>query len=410
MPPKALHPLRIAFLLDSLSGGGAEKVMLTLAEGFANRGYIVDLLVCKMKGALLEIIPSNVTVIPLAPSPALSSNIYALCVGKTSLSDMASLWCRIRKVPFTFRYLRAISRYIIENRPAALLAALPKSSVNAVLAKHISGVSTRILVGVHSNHTFLLRDGGEAHMQGLVKSIYPRADVLVAVSHGVASDIASIINVDREKVTTIYNPIPGLEISKRSIEPAGHPWFDSGTIPVILGIGRFSAEKNFPLLLKAFAMVRRKRPVRLVLLGGDDTSQDQRRLKMDLMAQAEQLDVSDAVDMPGFTSNPFAYLSKASVFVLSSRYEGFGNVLVEAMLCGCPVVSTDCPSGPAEILDNGKYGELVPVDDDRALADAIFRTLDNPPDGDYLRSRGNSFSVENAVDQYQKLLLTEESI
>jgi glycosyltransferase involved in cell wall biosynthesis len=243
------------------------------------------------------------------------------------------------------------------------------------------------------------------YMRPLLQRCYRRADAVVAVSKGVARDIAKYLDLNEDHVKAIYNPIETKEIESLSQESIDHPWFDSGGVPVILGVGRFVAQKDFPLLLRAFARVRKEREARLILLGGDDSAADQRQHRRELSELATRLGIKQDFDMPGFRVNPYPYLRRASVFVLSSRYEGFGNVLVEAMLCGCPVVSTNCPSGPAEILCDGKYGMLVPVGDERRLADAICETLDVTASKSVLQSRGREFSVENAVKRYRKVLL-----
>ncbi|HHH44865.1 MAG TPA: glycosyltransferase, partial [Gammaproteobacteria bacterium] len=237
---------------------------------------------------------------------------------------------------------------------------------------------------------------------------YRKADAVVAVSRGAQKDICKFLELPCELVTSVYNPIANQGLYTLSRDEPEHPWFERGSVPVILGIGRFVAQKDFPLLLDAFACVRRQRKARLVLLGGDESSEEQRCVQQELLAQARRLGVENDFDLPGFVGNPFSFLSRASVFVLSSRYEGFGNVLVEAMLCGCPVVSTDCHSGPAEILENGKYGKLVPVGDAAGLAEAICSTLDTPQDEKVLRARGAEFSVENAVLHYGRILLGQE--
>ena len=404
------QPARIAFLLDDLSGGGAEKVVLNLASGFAAAGYSADLLVCKMRGALLNQIPSNVNVVQLKTAWSLRGALPAIFADPACLRPVLGMLASTGKVPGTFRSLPAIIEYLKTNQPVALLSALPKSNVNAVLAGRYGGGSTRIVVGVHANYSAQSglekkgREVKENHMLSMIRRCYRQADAVVAVSRGAEKDICEYLGLPRERVTSVYNPVATRDIRVLCEEVPDHPWFEPGGVPVILGIGRFVAQKDFPLLLDAFAKVRQQRAVRLVLLGGDVTSDEQRCLQQALIAQAESLGVERDFDMPGFVDNTFAYLNRAAVFVLSSRYEGFGNVLVEALLCGCPVVSTDCPSGPAEILENGKYGELVPVGDAGKLADAICRTLDAPPDKEFLRVRGGEFSVENAVEGYRQVL------
>ena len=408
--------LRIAFLLDSLSGGGAEQVILNLASGFASAGFTVDLLVCKMKGQLLGQIPSNVTLIRLNSVSSLSGMLCALRADIGCFKLVMATLIRLKKVPGNFKSLPAIIDYLKKNQPAALLSALPKSNISAVLAGSYCRGSTRIAVGMHSHYSagsqFDKKENSikDAYMLAMMRRYYGRADVVIAVSNGTKNDACEVLELPQDQVAAVYNPVATHDIAELREEAPDHPWLAVGDIPVIIGIGRFVAEKDFPLLLDAFAKVRQERQVRLIFLGGDFTAHDQRSLKTQLLEQAEQLGVAGDIDMPGFVDNPFAYLSKAGVFVLSSACEGFGNVLVEALLCGCPVVSTDCPGGPAEILENGKYGELVPVGDKRGLADAICRALDAPLNREFLRTRGSEFSVEVSVDKYRRLLFESGSL
>ncbi len=414
MTVQKTQPVRIAFLLDSLSGGGAQKVILNLASGFAAAGYVADLLVCKMVGELQNQIPSNANLIQLRVVSSLRGVASAFRADPACLRPVLGMLARTGKVPGTFRSLPAIIDYLKLNQPVALLAALPKSNVNAVLAGRYCGGSTRVVVGVHANYSAQSglekkgREVKENYMLSMIRRCYRQANAVVAVSRGAEKDICEYLGLPRERVTSIYNPVATRDIRVLCEEVPDHPWFEPGGVPIILGIGRFVAQKDFPLLLDAFAKVRQQRAVRLVLLGGDVTSDEQRCLQQALIEQAKRLGVERDFDMPGFVDNPFAYLNRAAVFVMSSRYEGFGNVLVEALLCGCPVVSTDCPSGPAEILENGKYGELVPVGDAGKLADAICRTLDAPRDMDFLRARGGEFSIEHAVDNYRRILLGKQ--
>jgi glycosyltransferase involved in cell wall biosynthesis len=408
---QSVQPARISFLLDNLTGGGAEKVILNLAGGFTKLGHPVDILVCKMEGVLCNSIPAGVNLVPLKASSPNLGILYAMRADPAGFSGVAAMFPK--RKPFGF--IPPIADHLKASRPAVLVSALPKSNINAVLAKYHSGTPTRVVVGVHINISTQEAEcysSGKSklrYMRPLMQRCYRRADAVVAVSKGVEEDIVKYLGLDQDRVTTIYNPIETRQIETLSNESLNHPWFDAGTVPVILGIGRFVAQKDFPLLLRAFAKLREKRQARLVLLGGDESSAEQREHKQELSRLAARLGVQQDFDMPGFKVNPYTFLRQASVFVLSSRYEGFGNVLVEALLCGCPVVSTTCPSGPAEILSDGKYGMLVPVRDEHALAGAISDTLDNPPDGALLRARGEGFSIENAVERYRKVLLGNHS-
>jgi len=398
---------RICFLLDNLTGGGAEKVILNLASGFTKLGHPVDILVCKMEGVLCNSIPAGVNLVPLKSS---SPNLGFLCAMRADPAGFRAIAGMFTKRK-SFKFILPIAAHLQASRPDVLVSALPKSNINAVLAKYYSATSTRVVVGAHINMSTQEAEcysSGKSklrYMRPLMQRCYRRADAVVAVSEGVAEDIANYLGLDQGHVTTIYNPIETKQIETRSYESLNHPWFDAGTVPVILAMGRFVAQKDFPLLLRAFAKLRENRPARLLLLGGDESSAEQREHQQELGRLATRLGVQEDFDMPGFKVNPYPFLRKASVFVLSSRYEGFGNVLVEALLCGCPVVSTNCPSGPAEILSDGKHGMLVPVGDERKLADAICETLDNPENKAVLRARGEEFSIENAVERYQKVLL-----
>jgi glycosyltransferase involved in cell wall biosynthesis len=363
-----------------------------------------------MEGPLCDKIPENVNLVQLKASSSLRGFFYALVVDPASFRYVVKMFIQARKLPGTFRFMPAVVDYLKTSHPAGLLSALPRANINAVLAKRCSGELTRVIVGVHVNYSVQEHEyqggnkPGVGYMQAFVRRYYRQADAVVAVSKGVADDISKYLRLPRDRVTAIYNPIATREVQALARENTNHPWFESGNVPVILGIGRFVTQKNFPLLLRAFARVREKLPARLVLLGGDESSAEQCLQQKELAELAERLGVRDDFDMPGFVDNPFSYMRKAALFVLSSRWEGFGNVLVEALLCGCPVVSTNCPSGPTEILADGKYGRLVPIDDEGELADAICWTLDNPPDKEFLRARGEEFSVDNAVECYHRLI------
>ena len=232
-------------------------------------------------------------------------------------------------------------------------------------------------------------------MPWLMKIFYPRADGVVAVSKGVADDLAVVIGLPRERITVIYNPVVTPELLQKAQEPIDHPWFHPGEPPVILGVGRLTKQKDFPTLIQAFALVRKERPARLIILGeGED--------RYELEELIRKLGIASDVDMPGFVDNPYKYMAYSTVFVLSSAWEGLPTVLIEAMACGCPVVSTNCHSGPAEILENGKYGKLVAVGDAAGLAEAMVGTLDAPESLNVVR-RAQDFGVEQAVAGYLEI-------
>ncbi len=233
-------------------------------------------------------------------------------------------------------------------------------------------------------------------MLRLVRCFYPWADAVAAVSHGVADDLAQAAAIPRQQIQVIYNPIVTPDLRRKAQQPLEHPWFAPGEPPVLLAIGRLAPQKDYPTMIKAFAHVRNTRPVRLIILGeGTERSS--------IEALVKRLGLEASVNLPGFVANPYTYLSRASVFVLSSRWEGLPTVLVEALHCGAPVVATDCPSGPREILAGGQYGQLVPIGDVVALAQAIEEVLSGkmtrPPQESW-----QPYTLQVVVDQYINLL------
>jgi glycosyltransferase involved in cell wall biosynthesis len=406
---------RIAFLLDNLRGGGAERVVLNIASEFVALGHAVDLLVCEFRGELCNSIPAGVNLIQLDAGGRLAGLWSALSATSGGIPGILSCLVSARKIPGSFRYIQALERYLSEDSPAVLFSVLPKANISAVLAAARADVETKIFIGVQNSLSAREargRSDGKGqmhHMITLMRFCYARADGIVAASCGVAEDVIRLLNLDPDRVHVVYNPVSVTEGLAETSVATTHPWLQSDSVPVILGIGRMVKQKNFPLLIRAFAAVRKQVESRLLILGGDDSSADQMAVRQELQALATELGVADEVGLLGYQPNPQDYLRSARVFVLSSRYEGFGNVIVEALLAGCPVVSTDCPSGPSEILEGGTYGQLVPLDDVDELARAILRALDTAPEPEALRRRGREFSPERAAGKYQQLFLAEGS-
>jgi len=231
----------------------------------------------------------------------------------------------------------------------------------------------------------------------LVKRFYPWADYVIGISRGVADDLSQTAGLPRDRIKILYNPVVTPELREKARAPLNHPWFETGQPPVVLAVGRLTKQKDFPTLIRAFAQVRQTRPARLLILGeGPD--------RPALEALVHKLSLEGDVAMPGFVENPYAYMSRVSLYVLSSRWEGLPTVLIEALSCGLPIIATDCPSGPREILANGLYGSLVPVEDVTALAQAIEAGLagktPHPTEDSW-----HPYSLEAVVDQYISLLL-----
>ncbi|MGI9952916.1 glycosyltransferase [Moorellaceae bacterium AZ2] len=334
--------MRLTLFLPSLRGGGAERVMVNLARGFVEQGLDVDLVLAKAEGPYLSQVPPKVRVIDLGAPRVLAS------------------------LPGLVRYLR-------RERPQALLSAMDHANVVALWARRTARVPTRVVVSVHNTVSRASANAPSLRARFTplwVRLFYPWAEAVVAVSKGVAEDLIRFTGLPREKVRVIYNPVVTPELFAKTEEPLDHPWFAPGEPPVVLSVGRLTPPKDYPTLIRAFALVRKERPARLMILGeGEERSK--------LEALVRELGLEADVALPGFVDNPYKYMKRAAVFVLSSAWEGFGNVLVEAMAVGMPVVSTDCPSGPAEILEGGKWGDLVPVGNVELLAKAVVHTLEN---------------------------------
>jgi glycosyltransferase involved in cell wall biosynthesis len=264
-------------------------------------------------------------------------------------------------------------RYLRSARPEAILSATHFANEAACLAVKLSGMNTRLLLSEHTNLSSDIRDSRGRVRRTLLplttKYLYPMADEVIAVSNGVADDMCRVSGLARHRVTTVYNPIDFKALAALAMEPLDEPWFTEGQPPVILAIGRLEVQKNFPNLLRALAEVRRSHPARVLILG--EGSQ-----RPQLIALAAELGLKTEVSIPGFVANPAAYMARSALFALSSSWEGMPMALIEALTLGIPVVSTDCPSGPAEILDGGKYGALVPMDDSLAFAEAVIRVLE----------------------------------
>lgn len=402
-------PHHIALFIPSLRGGGVERVMLNLARAFVERGYRIDLVVGRAEGSSRNRVPAQVNVVALRAALPGWTRFLILAADPKGLKTLLRPVLLPLNGSGQFCYLSDLTRYLRRERPQVLLSAMTKSNLTAVWARQLAGVPTRLVISEHNalspniSSPRKKRKWRRRFLSSLLGRVYPGADAIIAVSDGVADDLARCTGIRREHITTIYNPIVTPELIDQSRIPPAHPWLQPGTPPVVLGVGRLHEQKDFPTLLRAFARARAKQEAHLVILGEANAKHAQ--LSTELMALATQLGIADDVALPGFVDNPFAYMARASVFVLSSAWEGFGNVIAEALACGCPVVSTDCPSGPAEILENGKYGPLVPVGDDVALADAICSVLNTPPDRDRLRARGAMFEVDHITDRYLRVLL-----
>ncbi|MFQ5470929.1 MAG: glycosyltransferase [Gammaproteobacteria bacterium] len=351
--------------------GGITPVIVNLANKLATWGIQVDLLVFPPKGLSpkLDGLHTNINIVNLKSSHKITT-------------------------------LLSLLRYLKKEQPNALLSAGHRANLIAAWAKRISKYKTKLIISVHSTITpesNVLKPFKRWRRNSSIRWFYPWADQIVGVSRGVADDLIENIHIPSEQVSVIYNPVYTHEFLKQAERPISHPWLISdSSVPVILAAGRLVPQKDFTTLITAFAKVREKMNCKLIIMGeGED------RAKLEKMVEAYHLQKD--IDLPGFIATPLAYMGKASLFTLSSAWEGFGNVLIEALAIGLPVVSTDCPSGPKEILDDGRYGSLVNVGNADQLASAIIDALKNPPEKSILQQRAEMFGIDQSSEAYLKL-------
>ncbi len=392
---------RIALLSRGLSGGGVQAMMRNMATELTGRGYEVDLLHPAHRGGRAA--PEGVRAVALRRRLSVFGRRLAYRAAPLDLDVLAK---PVLLTPFaadSIGLAPALARYLAEARPTALISATTYANLVAIWARAIAGVETRILVSERDNLAQNLKEGVARrawrwrHAPALIARTYPRAEAVVGVSDGVADSLSAVTGLARDRIATVYNPVVTEEFIASAAAPPDEPWLAPGAPPVILSAGRLVRKKDFQTLLVAFAKLRQDRPVRLIVLGNG-------RELARLEATAAGLGVAADVKLGEWTDRPAAYMARAAAFALSSTREGFGNVLAEALACGCPVVSTDCPSGPAEILGDGAYGGLLALRDADALAAALSATLSAPPDAAALKARGLDLTAERATTRYLDLL------
>ena len=392
----------------TLAGGGLERMMLATAGALSERGYEVDVVVADAQGPLAGLIPAGVRLVELQRGPIWLARARILQAESPTLESPLAPLLLALKLPNRLPYLPSLVSYFREERPKAVFAAGLSANLLATWARALARSDARVVASQRNTMSSVMNTWTwkRRAFPGLIRRNYLAADAVVAVSEGVADDLAAHFGIPRDRITVVYNPVVSGSLKEKAAAPIDHPWLASGAPPVVLSAGRLHPTKDYPTLIRSFARLRQVREARLLILGSGKNDEETARRRAELIELAAELGVSEDVDLPGFVPNPLPYMARAAVFVLSSLWEGFGNVLVEALACGCPVVSTDCPSGPAEILDHGRYGRLVPVGDDSAMAEAIAATLKSPPDRDVLRAHGALFTVDRAVDAYLDLLLS----
>jgi len=321
--------------------------MLRLAIGFAERDFPVDLVLACASGPFAAEVPSNVRVVDLRARRVLTAT------------------------PGLVRYMR-------RERPHAMISAMDYANLVAIWSRWVARVPLRLIISERNTMSQSTRNAvtlRDRAIPTLARWFYPWADGIVAVSQGVADDLVATVRLDSAQVEVIYNPTVAPEIYERASEPIEHAWFGPGEPDVILAVGRLAPQKDYPTLLRAFTRLRERTPCRLMILG-------EGKARPELEALVAELGIEADVALPGFVANPYPYMARAAVFAMSSAWEGLPNALIEALALGATVVSTDCPSGPREILEEGRWGQLVPVGDVDRLADAMADALKSPNSSD----------------------------
>lgn len=364
---------KIAFFLPSMRGGGAERVMATLAREFANLGHDVDMILASAEGPYLSELGEGVRVISLNKK----------CVSY-SLIDLV--------------------KYLKKEKPDVLLSSLNNANIVSIVAKKIANTKTRVIIR-QANTLSLnqLNISGKIRVRDrvlpcLVRYIYPFADVIVAVSNGVKSDLIEYASIDEGKIAVIYNPVIDDHLYARALEDVEHPWLRDKSSPVVLSVGRLNRQKDYKTLIQAVEIVAKHVPIKLIILG-----EGGERKSLEMMVADKQM--NDIVSMPGFVDNPFPFMKQADLFVLSSIFEGLPNVLIQSLALETPVLSTDCPSGPMEILENGILGDLVPISDSESMAKAILKNLkiNKYEQKQYLKTSLDRFNTKVVVQYYAEI-------
>ena len=401
----------IGIILPAIAEGGAEKATLSLAGALFDRGYGVDLILLRPLGLYRATIPEGISVYYLHRrkyDDSLIDYFRERGIGSRKLSvGLFATWrtwlafrrrypgCGLRRSHA--RAALAIARYIREAGGHLLYSVLSEANDASVLAGELTGYRVPVVVSIRNNVS--MSAGYDGSGLAAAQALTPKADAVVAVSNGVAADAVQTLGLDAQRVHTIYNAKPLEEIRRLAGEPVTHPWFRSSETPVILSVLKDAPQKDWATLVKAFGKVRQNIPARLAILGRVSDAYIDRAT-----AFAASLGVKKDVEFLGFDENPFRYMGRAHLFVHSSRHEGLPNVLIEALACGTPVVSTDSPYGPDEILESGRWGRLTPVGDAETMAQAILQSLngDTVP-AEALRRRAEEFSTERSVAAYGAL-------
>ena len=355
---------KLSILIFSLHGGGLEKSLIRLAVELNKKSVPIDFVVAKTSDSAYSV-PEELNFVGL-DAPKI---IYALF---------------------------PLIKYLKRSKPKIMFSAGTPLNAIAILAKLLTGYPKRLIVGERNHlssiikHSSRFRDKLRPYF---IRFLYPFADLVLAVSQSVAEDVIAVGRLKKTKVKVIHNLFDVDSIIAQASLPTGVDWIDGREVPFIISVGRMVPQKNYDTLLRAFSAVKSQKKCHLVILGDGEQHAALQKL-------AEELEIRNAVYMPGFVKNPYAYISKAKLFVLSSIWEGLPAVLIEALACGTPIVSTNSPGGALEILENGKYGVLVPPQDPMVLAESILTQLKTMSEPEKLIKRARFFDVDRVLGKY----------
>lgn len=365
----------LSFFIPDLTVGGAEQVTVNIVNGLAARGYRVELLLSRYRGELKPNLAADVEVVTLPPERTAGLGVAA--------------------------HLPAIVSYLRNRNPDVLIPHLAHPSVVCLAINRALDVEAAVVPTHHSAFgQYTEQTAKDRVVDTLVPRLYPAADRIIAVSEGVANSIVERTPVEREDISVLHNPVDVHAVREQANEPVDHEWVEDDDVDVVLFVGRLAGQKDLDTWVRTFERVHERNPDTRAVIAGQGPYREE------LEGVVERSDAADAISLPGFVENPFRYMGQADVFFLSSRYEGLPTVLIEALACGCPVVATDCPSGPREILADGTYGRLAPVGDPRRLADAVTETLEDPPAEGLLRGRADDFAPESVFTEYERFIDT----
>lgn len=369
-----MNKKKVLLFIRSMHGGGAQRAMIRYANALTNKGCAVFAVTLDPNGAFSDELHTDVVVIPL----------------------------RAKRIIFCIPQLVGVIRSI---KPDVMMVTEPACNIALIIANLLSFTKSRLLIREGLFPSIAVKDSPYIQTRiayRLAPFLYKKADVIVGIASELVEDLATFLYLPINRITLIpINPVVTPLLQNMAAEGSEHPWLVSKDTPIILGVGRLEEQKDFSTLISAFCLVRNNIECKLLIIGEGS-------LRKDLARQINASAYASDIELMGFSPNPFQYMTHSDVLVLSSRYEGLPNTLIEALACGVPVVSTNCKSGPKDILDDGKYGLLVPVGDSGAMAQAIVDTLKKPIGRDVLKKRGNLYTLENSINAYLPHLFPDD--